>query len=112
MILTDRAKELFEDHFIEEYNNNQATYLNLGYGMSIVEGFYSIPLCMQFEAYADWFEAKGIKLEIFCTEKETYIYRINGKASINEFGTRAEAREQVLVQANRLYNKTEKEVKA
>lgn len=106
MILTDRAKELFEDYFIEEYNNNQDSYLNLGYGKSIVEGFYCIPFSMQFGAYLDWLDTQDIKIEILTTDRETYTYKFNGFRTAQNFSTREEARRKALNHANEFYNET------
>lgn len=104
MILTDRAKELFEDYFIEEYNNNQDSYLNLGYGKSIVEGFYSIPFSMQFGAYLDWLDTRDIKIEIRTTDRETYTYKFDGFLTAQSFVTREEARKNALLKANKFLN--------
>lgn len=103
-MLTDRAKELFEDYFIEEYNNNQDSYLNLGYDMSIVEGFYSIPFSMQFGAYLDWLDTQDIKVEILTTDRATYTYKFNGFQTAENFPTREEARRKVLKKANQFFN--------
>lgn len=108
MILTDRAKELFEDFFIEEYNNNQDSYLNLGYGMSIVEGFYRLPFSMQFGAYLDWLDTRDIKIEILTTDRETYTYKFNGYRTAQNYTTREEARRNVLKKANVFFNEIAK----
>lgn len=105
MILTDRAKASFEDFFIENYNDNQDCYLNLGYGMSIVDGFYSMPLCMQYGAYLEWFDSQNLNIEILRTPNRTFTFRINNTdPGKKEFSTREQVIASALQTGNSMYN--------
>lgn len=106
MILTGKSGESFRKYFSEHYEYDNASYRDLRPGMSVMEGFFRMPLSMQFGVYVDWLDSEGIELMITFNDQMQFTYSINGKpSSLKEgFSTRSAARRAALERANAFFN--------
>lgn len=104
MILTGRARESFEEYFIEHHEDEQ--YPVLRPEVKLLEAFNQVPLSMQLGVYIDWFDSVDIRILIVLNDKMNFTYSINGKLSEKKEGyvKRNDARIAALGKATFLYN--------
>lgn len=109
MVLTGKAKDSFKKYFISNYDYDESRYLNLKPDMSILEGFFRMPLAMQYGVYVDWFDSVNIQISILLNEKEQFAYCIEcpDYLEMDGFSDRTDAREEAIVTANEVYNARE-----
>jgi hypothetical protein len=103
-MLTGKAKEDFE----KWYDSNKA---NESAGSVTINSFYSqLPPSMQYGVYVDFFDEKGVFIEIQ-KEWNFWEYFVNCypygyyESDLNSCKTIAEARQKAVEKANKIYNK-------
>ena len=107
MIITGKAIEFFSDYFKWHYEYDRSSYSNLSPDIDLLEGFFRMPLPMQFGVFVDWFDSVGLEIMITLNEQMQFSYAINGEhCSLDEgYESRTEARSAAIEGANLIFNR-------
>lgn len=106
-MLTDKCKKDFEEWFEPEPTDKEDPWARALHG-NMIDEFNTLKLSMQFGVYVDFFENKGIEIDI--TPQYSYFEYliawtdINFVEGITKDKNRSEVRKKVIEEANKIYN--------